>query len=262
VTREHIFPRWLHAYLPQQGGNATINVRMEYADRVDVLDDVTLNGPLRHWQIRCVCGNYRGSCNGDWMSKIEKSTQRVMEPMLLGERLRLSETDQKTIATWAVLKAIVVHHRFVHHMQRKEMRTRKEPPKGWSVWIARHEAGPLGKWVSRPMTIDPADSRRRDGRKGAVANNHTSTQFLSEILIHVVKLPYLHFAEQWKWVNAQGHPISGALLRIWPPTGQSLVWPQKALTEVDALTVVESVYSAFINVGIEKGLIRRNHAPD
>jgi hypothetical protein len=235
---------------------------MEYADRVDVLDDVTLSGPLRHWQIKCVCGNYRGSCNGDWMSQIEKATQLVMGPMLRGERLRLSEANQKTIATWAVLKAMVVHHRFVHHMQRKQMRAQKAPPKGWSVWIAKREGTPMGKWISRPMTIDARGSTRRDGRRGAIANNFTSTQFLNEILIHVVKLPYLDFAERWKWVGPRGLPISGALIRLWPPTGQSLLWPQKPITDEDALAVAEAVSDAYIRVGIEKGLIRRNAAPD
>jgi hypothetical protein len=104
LTREHIFPRWTHAFLPPRSNSrATVRISVQHKDRTDLVDDLRLSGPLRDWQIKCVCGNYRGSCNNDWMSGIERLAQPIMEPMLRGERVRLSEADQKVIATWAIL---------------------------------------------------------------------------------------------------------------------------------------------------------------
>ena len=152
------------------------------------------------------------------MNEIEKLARPIMERMLHGERLRLSETDQKVIATWAILKVMVVHHRFVHHTQRKEMRDKRVPPTGWNVWIATFDRQRWGgQWLSRPFGLDPPGSPRRSGRRGGVPNSHATTQIINHLFIHVVKLPMDDFASRWRWTDPKGAPFTGTLLRIWPP---------------------------------------------
>ena len=257
ISREHVFPRWTHRFMaPRSHNAATVRINVEHKNRTDVVDDITLPGSLRDWQIKCVCANYPGSCNNDWMSGIEKRAKQIMKPMFCGEQVRLSEADQKVIATWAILKVMVVHHRFVHHTQRKQMRAKKEPPRRWSVWIAAYGGKTTdGHWLVRPLGLDPSGSRRRPHRRGAVPNSHATTQIIKNLLIHVVKLPMDDFGIQWKWRDHAGAPLRGTLLRIWPAAGQSLLWPQKALTAVEAMIVADAVDVATRRLAVEQGLL-------
>jgi len=258
VTREHVFSQWMHPFMPPRSNKpANVRISVDHKDRTDLVDNLRLSGPLRDWQIRCACGNYTGCCNNEWMSDIERRAQATMEPMLRGESIRLSEADQKAIATWAILKVMVAHHRFVHHMQRKQMRAKHEPPKQWSVWLSAFGGKTEdGHWLVRPFSLNVAGSRRRPNRTGAIPNSHATTQIIKNILIHVVKLPMDDFGTRWKWRDHAGAPLRGTILRIWPPTGQSILWPQKALTVPEALIVADAVDVATRRLAIEQGLLR------
>jgi hypothetical protein len=78
---------------------------------------------------------------------------------------RLSEDDQKTIAVGSIMKVMVVNHSMVHYTQRKQIRSKIEPPGGWGVWIGNYKRG-VGwnaEWLSRPfpMIRDDILARRR-----------------------------------------------------------------------------------------------------
>lgn len=257
LSREHVFPRWMHSFMPPRTNRAaTVRISVEHKDRIDLVDDLHLRGSLRDWQVKSVCANYRGCCNNEWMRDIEDQVRPIIEPMLRGERVRLSEADQKIIATWAILKVMVVHHRFVHHTQRKQMRARKEPPRQWNVWIAAYGGRTTdGHWLIRPLGLDPPGSRRRPNRRGAVPNAHATTQIVNNLLVHVVKLPMDDFGSQWRWVDHAGAPLRGTVLRIWPPTGHSAIWPQKALTAREAMIVADAVDVATRRLAVEQGLL-------
>lgn len=258
VTREHVFSRWLHRFLPTRPNRrSNVRIAVDHKGRIDLADDLKLNFPLRDWQIKCVCGNYKGCCNNEWMRDLEDLARPIIEPMLHGVRLRLSEADQKTIATWAILKVMVVHHRFVHHMQRKQMREKREPPRYWSVWISNFSGRTDdGHWLVRPLSFNVTGSRRRPNRTGAVPNSHATTQIIKNLLlIHVVKLPLDSFGAEWRFRDQAGAPLKGAVLRIWPPTGQSLLWPQNPLNVQEALVVADAVDVAFRRLAVEQGLL-------
>jgi len=190
------------------------------------------------------------------MSRLDKAAQAAMEPMLRGENVRLSEKDQKIIAAWAVLKVMVVHHRFVHHMQRKQMLEKREPPRQWSVWIAAFSGRTEdGHWLVRPLSFNVTGSKRRPNRTGAVPNSHATTQIIKNLLIRVVKLPMDDFVTHWRWNDHAGAPLRGVMLRIWPPTGHSLLWPQKPLTVREALIVADAVDNATRRLAVEQGLL-------
>lgn len=257
LSREHVFSRWTHQFLPPRTNRvANVRINVDSKNKTDLVDDLRLSGPLRDWQIKSVCGNYRGCCNNEWMRDIEKQAQAIMEPMLRGEEVRLSEADQQSIATWAILKVMVVHHRFIHHMQRKQMWQKREPPRQWGVWIAAFNGRTEdGHWLVRPLSFNVAGSARRANRTGAVPNSHATTQIIKNILIHVVKLPLDDFSVNWRWRDHAGAPLRGNILRIWPPTGQSLLWPQKALTVREALIVADAVDVATRRIAVEQGLL-------
>lgn len=257
LSREHVFSKWMHRYMPPRGNKAaTVRIVVDRKDRTDSVDGLRLNGPLRDWQVMCVCGNYKGCCNNEWMRDIEDLARPIMGRMLRGERVRLSEADQKIVATWAILKVMIVHHRFVHHMQRKQMKAKPGPPRRWSVWIATYGGKTEdGHWLVRPLGLDPPGSRKRRNRTGAVPNSHATTQIIKNLLIHVVKLPMDDFGISWKWRDHAGAPLRGTVLRIWPPAGQSIIWPQKALTAQEAMIVADGVDVATRRIAVEQGLL-------
>jgi hypothetical protein len=65
---------------PRSNNAATVRINVDHKNRTDLVDDITLPGPLRDWQIKCVCANYRGSCNNDWMSGTTDQAAALMKP--------------------------------------------------------------------------------------------------------------------------------------------------------------------------------------
>ena len=49
------------------------------------------------------------------------------------------------------------------------------------------------------------------------------------------------FGTRWRFTDPEGRPLSGQLLRIWPPSGIRYLWPQKALDDVAAQTAALAV---------------------
>jgi hypothetical protein len=253
VTREHVFSKWTHKLFLRTNRKARRHVSVIHADRTDVIDGLKMPGSILDWQIRCVCG----ACNNGWMRKdIEERAQLIIEPMVGGKRLRLSEADQQALAVWAILKVMVVHHRFIHHAQLKQMRAKREPPRTWNVWIATCDRRSLpAQWITRPFGLDPSGSSRRSGRRGGVSNSHATTQIMNNLLIHVVKLPLKDFASKWRWTDAKGAHFKGTLLQIWPPSRQSYLWPQKPLTDFEADDVADNVFRGFLRLAAAEGFL-------
>src|SRR5262249_54540074 len=153
-----------------------------------------------------------------------------------------------------------VHHRFVHHTQLKQMRAKRAPPWRWNVWMATcAREGFHAQWLTRPMGLDPSGSPHRSGRRGSIPNSHATTQIIKNLLVHVVKLPMDDFASKWRWTDANNRPFRGTLLQIWPPSGQSYLWPQKLLTDAEVETVADNVYRGFLRLAVEEGFMSGDH---
>src|SRR5260370_19324433 len=217
--------------LPRKAGKAGPYIAVEYANKVESAD-LKMAGEMRDWQIKCVCA----SCNNGWMSQLDAAAAPIMKPLILRRRKRLSAKDCCTIATWSVLKSMVVHHRIVRHTRRKKLKTDRKPPKGWSVWIANYKRGKWkSEWLSRPFTIDSNERyyRRRPGRPTA-SNSHVTVQIIKNLFIHVVNCPLDDFPFRWTFRKPDGSLLSGDVVRIWPTSDISILWPPKALIDFDA----------------------------
>lgn len=239
TTHEHIFSEWTHEPMgPRETRNAKMFVSIQHVERTDFLDDLRLPGPLRDWQIKCVCEK---RCNNGWMREIENAAIPIMTPLIKGEPKTLSPHDQKVIATWAVLKAMVAHHPFISERKRKLFAAKKEPQADWFVWIAnypRQDGGPA--WDSRPFALG-----RQTGRS-ATPNCHASTQTLHRLFVHVVNCIDHEFIHRWTFTRpGGGSPIVGNIVPIWPPTNISVTWPPPhSLTDLDAKVVSGALVNA------------------
>jgi hypothetical protein len=237
LTDEHVFSRWTHRFLPPRSMKKYHVLRAEtYIEKSDRFL-FKRAGDIRDWQIECVCER---RCNNGWMRQnIEDRARPIMIPLITGQPARILPEQQRVIAAWAVLKAMVAEydrHGWVttHHMQRKRlMRTLLPPERGWVVWIghyARSRWVPF--WGSSPFLYlsKQQERRARADVRATHFNSHISTQVVGQLFIHVIRSPARSFVEGWRFST----PDKGALLRIWPPGGASIAWPGRTMTDRDA----------------------------
>ena len=183
-------PRLMKKYLVSH-----VDSHIERSDR----NLIKRAGDIRDWQIKCVCET---TCNNGWMRRIENQARPVMFPLiegteiLKGQTFRLTLHEQKIIATWAVLKAMVSEFHpngwvTTHHAQRKYFKQNLLPPEGWSVWI-----GPYlrAKWaphfLSFPFLYDSPKQELRRGTniRATHYNSHITTQVIGKISTVRLKL--------------------------------------------------------------------------
>jgi hypothetical protein len=262
VTREHVFSQWTHKHLnPPKPGRTERRMAIRYFDRMEIVN-YKLPGAMRDWQIKCVCGGDKNTCNNGWMRELEEAVEPILTPIILGEEIRLFEADHKLIATWAVLKVMVMDHRILHHMQRKYMKARGRPPGGWAIWIGNFDGGghPMEEeWLSRPFSVlrDHVYAKRRspDGQLNSVA----TTILIKKMLIHVAYSPKHPTIEEWRFSAPPSLPFSGHLAKIWPPLGHSTTWPKRALSHKDAENIANTFL--FVAMKISSGLGRLKPLP-
>jgi hypothetical protein len=246
---EHVYSRWTHTFLPPR---TTKNYVVSHVDsHLDRSDRVLVKrlGDIRHWKIKCVCEQV---CNNGWMRRIENQVRPILLPLiegtalLKGETARLTPHDQKIIATWAVLKAMVTEFDLqgwvtTHHTQRKFLKQNLIPPDGWVVWI-----GPYlrVKWIPHFMSLpflylSPKQELRRGSNIRATHfNSHITTLVIGKVFIQVIRSPARGFVDRWRF----SLPHKDSLFRIWPPTGVSIVWPGRFMTDLDADRAAGAMY--------------------
>lgn len=255
VTHEHVFSKWMHPYLDTRALRA--NGIIQFYGRKGI-ETVTFKfkGPLRHWQIKCVCGGDDQTCNNGWMRKLEEEAEPILAPLMQGQETRILEADQKLIATWAILKVMVVNHQMVHHLQHKQMMKKRVPPSGWGVWIGNYNRKEwLGEWLPRAFAQFPEHILARKKNHESRPNSHTTTQIFKKLLIHVVYCRERAIVTKWRFHRPGGAPLSGPFFKIWPPAGHSIKWPGAPLADQDALVIADSITHGLMAVAQQRGLM-------
>jgi hypothetical protein len=236
LTNEHLYPRWTHKFFPPRS-------MTKYYKRAAVVypeySDVSLikrPGDMRDWQVKCVCED---RCNNGWMRRnVENKARRVMISLMRGDRFRLRPHQQRLVATWAILKAMVAEYDptgYVtsHHTHRKFLMNHGVPPtEGWTVWIGHYQRYQWqGHFISIPfLFLSPKQEARRTNNRATYYNSSISTQVIGQLFIQVIRSPARDFIKRWRFTT----PEKGALFRIWPPTPFSVSWPSKIMTDRDA----------------------------
>lgn len=202
-------------------------------------------GALRDWQIKCVCGGDRKSCNSGWMrERIEDPARPILEKLLRGGSTRISPAEQQRVAAWAALKAMVAEYDEGDHVttlqiQRKYLMQRHRPPKNWGVWIGHYERQNWKpEWISAALSMAPDDwSEARLNERPRRFNGHSVTQVIGKLFIQVINLPKSGFVERWRFPMPDG----GQICRIWPPTHFSIVWPGPRMSDREADLVAHAL---------------------
>jgi hypothetical protein len=164
-----------------------------------------------------------------------------MIPLISGAPFRLSPDQQKIVATWASLKAMVAEYAVsesvtTHHMQRKYLMDHCLPPK---------EDGPFGLhiiapilWSSSRFLVLPNHlAARRPNRRATYYNGVATTQIIGQLIIHVIRSPHPRLATMFRFHLPEGQSI----FRIWPPTSYTLTWPVGTIDDASAGYIAEAM---------------------
>lgn len=245
LTGEHVFSQWTHKFLPPRARAYSKLDTLAHLDRTQFKVHSS-GGDTRDWKVRCVCGP---NCNNGWMRKlIDDPAREVMSSLIEGQNSRITEHQQKIIANWAALKAIVAEYDRIsnvstHHMQRKMLMNKQEvSTRGWAIWMGHYNSVAWKTvWSAVPFLVSERQAVGIETKAATHYNSHATTQVIGQMLIHILRCPDHQFVTSWKFKTPDG----GQLFRIWPPTGISFLWPGRTLTDRDASYISGAVKAVF-----------------
>lgn len=227
MTKEHVWPDWLHEILPPEVAKQVVTLTFNDSHLGHVR---TFTQPLFELTYKDVCEQ----CNSGWMSRYEGAVKPIISGMLLGRGKRLHEAGQTTVAAWGTLKALAVQHTFPrrelvlpeHYTEIYDLRDEIEPPKavkvaiGKTAWSA-DRAKPAFFHLNG-MAPSAAIAAREDQVDGYLA-----TFSVLDLVFHVFRI-YEHTDRNFDLPD----PLGASMQHIWPIRRSSFNFPPgPALTD-------------------------------
>jgi hypothetical protein len=142
ISPEDVWPRWLSKYLRQSKGNALIQQRMEWIKSGRIETESNIQRARVEAEVVCK------ECNNGWMSQVEAEVKPILIRLIEHPSSRGSVTDEEAVllASWMILKGIVLDHFMLAHgqtssfftaRQRTSLMKKAMPPDNVAVWLAR-----------------------------------------------------------------------------------------------------------------------------
>jgi hypothetical protein len=151
ITKEHVWPKWLHPYAPDVASTPTRTERSIGFTRTGESEMSetptrvrTTQGSVLVTRPRQVCGQ----CNGGWMSRLEQEVRPVLDRIRTGanEATYLSAPDARVLAHWATKTAWMAElasstrqGSTVRRSARRHLLQTACPPEHTTVFLAQHE---------------------------------------------------------------------------------------------------------------------------
>ena len=244
TTKEHVWPRWSHRYLPKVKKKWHALHAVEHLDRTDI-EIVKHAGDPLDWQVKCV----DEKCNNGWMRQLEDAARPIMLPLMNGTQspIFLGRRQKETLAAWIALKTIIQEYaprasKIAHRSQLKRLWQKKlAPDRTWKIWIASYDGRAANTlWTAHPMLIVPDSvAARRKSRRATYFNSEAATYVIGQLFIHLVRSPHEGLVRKFRF-----HPdVAVKLLTIWPLSGFDAKWPPESLTDIEAGYVAWAIRS-------------------
>lgn len=136
LTKEHIWPKWLHSSLPKMESNVHFT---KFESEEPKIGKMHNRGDPHRQTLKIVCAD----CNNGWMSRLQISARPYLEPLVRGNITSLGIDGQITLASWAAMFAMVSEWdhpesaRITQHHRTYLMKNNVVPP-GWHTWLGKY----------------------------------------------------------------------------------------------------------------------------
>jgi hypothetical protein len=191
LSKEHIWPQWMAAYLPITAPNAHISeVHSGIPKQPRTLQRRSERpGPVHTKKVRAVCHK----CNNTWMSAVEEQAKPILLRALSSQELTIEAAEAAHLSNWAVLKAVVGEHASADHLtpyeDRSAVRTSQTLPAYFRVFVAKHQSQTQTAYVRHSATLSltlkgPAPPLP----KGITRNIQITTLLVGPLCFHVAAM--------------------------------------------------------------------------
>lgn len=159
------------------------------------------------------------ACNEGWMSDMEESVMATLPALIFGDPIVLDKADQVLLASWAA--KTLVNLGFEAHYRadrlyptalRDSLRTNREPPEQVHIVVASF----TGSEHKLKVRVQENERRGRGGKLVGLAP--TTTALIGRAAFQMTN-------PTAKSAMNPGREKSGAVERLWPPSGDEARWP-------------------------------------
>ncbi len=212
VTREHVFPQWMRAYL-NGFGRPTHAVKADREHRS--WPTCTID-----FKARKVCA----ACNGGWMCELESAAKPVLVPLIESTApMRLTDEDAVLLARWVTKTALTAS--LIHPEDRAiipskyfaEIHRTLGPLRDSVIWIAPYAVReyPVS---SSSLSLQDINGFRVTGNVGCLAYQLTTGEGMADGGVVLPPDELAHCLTQiWPLLaHDQGRPMDQHLIRAWP----------------------------------------------
>lgn len=227
LSKEHVWPKWLRKLIELGEGPRIQHSRIR-SQRGQVVERTDWPAIPIDWQVKAPCK----PCNETWMDRLERECRPRLIPMLRNEMVTLDADDQRALAKWVTLKALMAQYGHPPGMQvippqsyHRFYRSQALPP-GAQIWTGRYDGA--GAWPCDyqhlPLYMTPGA-----GPEPASPN----ANFAAFTIGYVAFLYFGHELESGP-VFTPRSSVSRYWQPIWP-TSPMVVWPPAGLIGADGL---------------------------
>lgn len=234
-SKEHFYPQWMASLLPPQtiptyhtGSRQIVShVPQPAVGKVKA-------GHIATKKFREVCRE----CNSGWMNRAETAARPLLEKMMRGDFVKLSEAEQVALAQWISIKTIVAEqadrpHAVTPQSNRTQLMQSGLIPSYFRIYVFLHSSEAqtgFHRFATELALLDPSSPSPpvRVGRK----NTQQVTFAIGKLLVHVTASLMLDFSVE----AAIRSPHLVSRNRLWPRSGY-FEWPNGP--ELDDVGIAE-----------------------
>jgi hypothetical protein len=178
-------------------------------------------------------------CNNTWMSQMEGRAKNILIPLMKGDLIDLDAPSQKTLAEWIVLKILVGdnHQRTSSVFQKDHLvafKATREIPLCMNIWVGRTvDESCKSVFLKHAALLGSPEQRPPNGGR---KNTQTTAIGIGQLFIFSMSCITEEIDLNKLLV------VGNALVRLWPPIDDPLVWPpMKILTPSQAAEVASAL---------------------
>ncbi|MCM2455286.1 hypothetical protein HGO37_07815 [Rhizobium sp. CG4] len=146
LTQEHIWPKWLKAFVGDVAPETKHIVRNFDPSKLEwteIKGKVERPGNVFSHRARVVCRE----CNNEWMSELQTRAKPIILDLKAGADFQLDDYEKReALSTWlamfAFIKEQISAHKTSPPQELKQFKDDKLPPPGWLFLIAKYNGSP------------------------------------------------------------------------------------------------------------------------